>query len=61
MPASVPSSVSLTPMAPEMALFHLGDLLIHVTPDRAADAEAHFRASLDLSPTLHPPSPVSVW
>lgn len=53
-PASVPSSVSLTPMAPELALFHLGDLLIHVDPDRGADAEEHFRASLDLSPDFAP-------
>ncbi|MGB5814305.1 MAG: hypothetical protein WBI27_03815 [Thermoanaerobaculia bacterium] len=53
-PASVPKNVSLTPMEPHLTLFHLGDLLIHVNPDRGADAEAHFRSSLELSPDFPP-------
>ena len=53
-PASVPKNVSLTPMQPHLALFHLGDLLIHVNPDRGTDAEAHFRSSLELSPGFAP-------
>jgi tetratricopeptide (TPR) repeat protein len=53
-PASVPKDVSLTPMEPHLALFHLGDLLIHVNPDRGADAEARFRSSLEISPDFAP-------
>ena len=53
-PPSVPKDVSLTPMQPHLALFHLGDLLIHVNPDRGTDAEAHFRSSLELSPDFAP-------
>jgi len=35
-PNSVPKEVSLAPLEPQVALFHLGDLLIHTNPDRRA-------------------------
>ena len=54
MPASVPLDVALTTLQPNLALFHLGDLLIHSNPDRQADAKAHFDAALDLTPDFAP-------
>ena len=53
-PASVPQEVSLTALTLELALFHLGDLLIHTSPDRQADAQAHFEAALELNPDFAP-------
>ena len=53
-PADVPKDVSLTPLDPDVALFHLGDLLIHTNPDRQADAKAHFEAALQLTPDFAP-------
>jgi len=53
-PGGVPTDVELTSLAPEFALFHLGDLLIHANPDRQADAQAHFEAALQLSPDFAP-------
>ncbi len=53
-PTSVPKSVSLEPMSRELTLFHLGDLLIHANPDRRAEAEAYFRASLAEAPDFAP-------
>jgi tetratricopeptide (TPR) repeat protein len=53
-PADVPKSVNLTPLAPEFTLFHLGDLLIHSNPERQADAQAHFEAALELDAGFAP-------
>ena len=53
-PASVPKEVSLTPLAPQVALFHLGDLLAHTNPGRMAEAQAHFQAALELAPGFAP-------
>jgi len=53
-PADVPKAVDLTPLTPEFTLFHLGDLLIHSSPDRQADAQAHFEAALQLAPDFAP-------
>ena len=53
-PADVLRDVSLTPLDPDAALFHLGDLLIHTNPDRQADAKAHFEAALQLTPDFAP-------
>jgi tetratricopeptide (TPR) repeat protein len=53
-PASVPKQVSLTPLEPQAALFHLGDLLAHTNPDRMAEAEGHFQAALDLASGFAP-------
>ncbi len=48
-----PAEVS--PLAPHEALYHLGDLLAHASPDRRDDARAHFRRALELAPG-HGPS-----
>jgi len=53
-PNSVPKEVSLAPLEPQVALFHLGDLLIHTNPDRRTEAEAHFRSALELAPDFAP-------
>lgn len=53
-PAGVPTAVELTAMAPELTLFHLGDLLIHAIPDRRADAKAYFDAALAIDPGFAP-------
>jgi tetratricopeptide (TPR) repeat protein len=53
-PADVLRDVNLTPLDPDAALFHLGDLLIHTNPDRQADAKAHFEAALQLTPDFAP-------
>ena len=53
-PADVPTDVTLAPLEPEVALFHLGDLLIHTNPDRQADAKAHFEGALQLAPEFAP-------
>jgi tetratricopeptide (TPR) repeat protein len=53
-PADVPTDVTLTPLEPEVALFHLGDLLIHTNPDAQGDAKAHFDAALQLTPEFAP-------
>lgn len=53
-PEGVPTQVELSPLTPEFALFHLGDLLIHSNPDRQADAQAHFEAALQLRPDFAP-------
>ena len=53
-PADVPTDVTLAPLEPEVALFHLGDLLIHTNPDRQADAKAHFEGALQLAPDFAP-------
>lgn len=53
-PASVPKEVSLTALEPDVALFHLGDLLIHTNAERQAEAKAHFDAALDLTPDFAP-------
>ncbi len=42
-------------LAPHQALYHLGDLLAHASPDRLDDARAHFRRALELVPE-HGPS-----
>jgi tetratricopeptide (TPR) repeat protein len=53
-PSDVATEVELSPMSPEMALFHLGDLLIHSNPDRRSAAKAHFEAALALDPGFAP-------
>lgn len=53
-PAGVPGEASLTPLEPQVTLFHLGDLLIHTGPDRSAAGRAHFQASLELAPDFAP-------
>ena len=42
-------------LAPHEALYHLGDLLAHASPDRRDDARTHFRRALELAPE-HGPS-----
>ncbi len=53
-PSGVPTAVDLTPMSPQLTLFHLGDLLIHSNPDRRAEAKTHFDAALALDPGFAP-------
>ncbi len=53
-PGNVPSEVSLTPLDAHVALFHLGDLLIHSNPARQTDAQGHFEASLAAAPDFAP-------
>lgn len=50
MPATAAGEASLAPLEPQLALFHLGDLLIHTQPDRLADAEALFRSAMETPP-----------
>ncbi|MEO8431408.1 MAG: DUF1570 domain-containing protein [Acidobacteriota bacterium] len=42
--------VRVIPIGAAEALYRLGDLLLHSPDDRDADAEAHFRAALEIEP-----------
>lgn len=46
----LPTQVRAERIEYEEALFHLGDLLAHSSPDRMGDAEAHFQAILFAAP-----------
>jgi tetratricopeptide (TPR) repeat protein len=47
-----PAEPSLTALRPELALLHLGDLLIHTQPTRRGEAEELFRTAAEASPGL---------
>jgi tetratricopeptide (TPR) repeat protein len=44
------TSTRVMPMKREEALARLGDLLVHVQPDRPSEAETHYREALQLNP-----------
>ncbi len=46
----LPSETKTAPISYGEALCHLGDLLVHGSPDHLADARAHFEAALALEP-----------
>lgn len=54
LPTGVPREVTLAHLDPHAALFHLGDLLIHIDPSRQAEARAHFDAALEAAPDFAP-------
>lgn len=54
MPAAPSRDATLTALEPQVALFHLGDLLIHTNPDRRADAQELFQTSLQTPPGYPP-------
>ncbi len=47
----VDGTVQVTPMTREDVLVRLGDLLVHVHPDRAAEAEEHFAEARRINPS----------
>jgi tetratricopeptide (TPR) repeat protein len=50
LPAKTPDRATFTTLERHEALFHLGDLLIHVQPQRRDLAAEHFAAALTLAP-----------